>query len=106
MAPGYRSRLQDELARKTGIRSGSSRQVELEAHVLDTAARTSASVLCISDIAETVADALKNQRHEILEHVGRVLKLIEAKSGDVLHQKSRVDKLYRRVMQLESECGN
>jgi hypothetical protein len=43
--------------------------------------RTSASVLSISDVAETIADALKNQRREILEHVNRMFQHAAIKSS-------------------------
>jgi hypothetical protein len=74
--PGYRSRLQDELARKTRARAGM-RQVELDEHVLGAAARTSASVLSISDVA---ADALKNERREIPKHIN-----LPARGNEVIY---------------------
>jgi 3-deoxy-D-arabino-heptulosonate 7-phosphate (DAHP) synthase class II len=48
---------------------------------LAAAARTSASVLSISDIAETMADALKNQQREILKHVNRMFQHAAMKSS-------------------------
>jgi hypothetical protein len=64
------------------------------------AARMPASTLTIADIAEAVADIVKTERREILQHVGRMLKLIEIKqpSEDV-----RARNLHRRVTQIESE---
>ena len=56
--PGYRSRLQQELAQKTRASAGL-RQVELDEHLLAAASRTSASALSISDLAQAIADEFK-----------------------------------------------
>jgi hypothetical protein len=99
--PGYRSRLQGELARKTRASAGM-RQVELDEHALAAAARTSASFLSISDVAEAIADELKNQRREILKHVNRMFQHAAMKSSTA-HDDLRVRNLHKRLVQLESE---
>jgi hypothetical protein len=99
--PGYRSRLQDELARKTRASAGM-RQVELDEHALAAAARTSASFLSISDVAEAIADELKNQRREILKHVNRMFQHAAMKSSTA-HYDLRLRNLHKRLVQVESE---
>jgi hypothetical protein len=99
--PGYRSRLQGELARKTRASAGM-RQVELDEHALAAAARTSASFLSISDVAEAIADDLKNQRREILEHVNRMIQHAAMKSSTA-HYDLRVRNLHKRLVQVEAE---
>ena len=41
------------------------------------AARMPAAALTITDIAEAISGALADQRHEILEHVGRLFAMLE-----------------------------
>jgi hypothetical protein len=102
MAPlGYRSRFQDELARKTRASSGL-RQVEIDEHVLAAAARTSASALSISDVAGAIADELKTQRREIIKHVDRMIKHAAMKSSTG-HDDLRARNFHKRLIQVEAE---
>ena len=49
-----------------------------------------------------IGDVIKNQRREILKHVQRMLTLAEVKQRDP-HEKNRLDRIARRVTQIESE---
>jgi hypothetical protein len=49
-----------------------------------------------------VGDVIKNQRREILKHVQRLLTLVEVRLRDP-HEKDRLDRIARRVTQIESE---
>src|SRR5215475_14415321 len=56
------------------------------------AARMSAADLSLNDLAEVVADAIKSSERRILEHVGRMFKLIDVKFGD-RHEKTRISNI-------------
>ena len=99
--PGYRSRFQDELARKTRASSGL-RQVQIDEHMLAAAARTSASALSISDLAQTIADEFNIRQREILKHVNRMIQHAAMKSSTA-HDDLRLRNLHKRLFQLESE---
>ena len=100
-SPRYRSRFEDELARKTRASSGL-RQVEIDEHTLAAAARTSSSHLSITDLAEAIADALKNERRGILLHVNRMIQHAAMKSSTA-HDDLRVRNLHKRLFQVEAE---
>ena len=70
---------------------------------LDQAAkRISLADLSVDDLAAVIGDVIKNQRREILKHVQRLLTLAEVKQHDP-HEKIRLDRIARRVTQIESE---
>ena len=58
--------------------------------------------LSLNDLAEVVADAIKSSERRVLEHVGRMFKLIDVKFGDQ-HEKTRISNIHRRLIQVESE---
>ena len=105
MAPNDRHRLQRDLARKIETDAGrQTRHIESDERTIDrAAARMSAADLSLNDLAEVVADAIKSSQRRILEHVGRVVTLIDVKLGDARREKSRVDNIHRRLIQIESE---
>ncbi len=76
---------------------------QIESSVLNRIAGQNVSI-SINDIAAVIGDALKTQRREIIEHVGRMFKLAELKSS-AGHDPddTRMRNLHRRVTQLESE---
>jgi len=69
------------------------RQLEAAARVAKLEAATSSRL---------VADAIKSSERRILEHVGRMFRLIDVKSGDQ-HEKARISNIHRRLTQVESE---
>jgi len=104
VAPNDRHRLQRDLARKIETDAGRrTRHIELDERAIDRAAsRMSAADLSLNDLAEVVADAIKSSQRRILEHVGRMFRLIDVKSGDQ-HEKARISNIHRRLTQVESE---
>jgi hypothetical protein len=66
------------------------------------AQRTSVADLSLADLAAATGDAIKSQRREILEHVHRMLTLVEVRLRDP-HERTRLDRIARRVTQIESE---
>jgi hypothetical protein len=66
------------------------------------AKRMSLADLSVDDLAAVVGDVIKNQRREILKHVQRMLTLAEVKQRDP-HEKMRLDRIARRVTQIEAE---
>ena len=104
MAPDDRHRLQRDLARKIETDAGRrTRHIELDERAIDrAAARMSAADLSLNDLAEVVADAIKSSERRVLEHVGRMFKLIDVKFGDQ-HEKARISNIHRRLIQVESE---
>ena len=52
----------------------------------------------LADLAAATGDAIKSQRREILEHVHRMLTLVEVRLRDP-HEKTRLDRIARRVTQ-------
>ena len=95
------------LARKIGTDAGRRTcQIELNERAIDrAAARMSAADLSLNDLAEVVPDAIKSSERRILEHVRRMFKLIDVKSGDQ-HEKARISNIHRRLTQVESELRN
>ena len=80
------------------------RQVEVPVHAFDRAAQeTTCASLTVAELADAIAHAVRISERRVLEHVGRLLKLIEAKSGDVRQEKSRITNLHRRLVAIESE---
>jgi hypothetical protein len=76
------------------------RQIEIDEQALDrAAARTRIADFSVNDLAEVIADTLKAERREILEHVGRLLTLVEFKMRD---EKARAGRLHQRLTELES----
>ena len=71
-------------------------------HLNRAASRNSAADLTLNDIAECVADAVKSSEHRVLEHVGRVVKLINAKA-DARDETTRLNNFHRRLCAIESE---
>ena len=69
---------------------------------LSRAQRTSVADVSLADLAAATADAIKGQRREILEHVQRLLTLVEVRLRDP-HEKTRLDRIARRVTQIETE---
>ena len=90
--PDYRERVQRALARQ---RAEASYNKSLD----QTAARVPASTLTISDIAEAVADVMKDQRRDLVEHMHRLMKLIELQKPK---EDLRDQNLHRRLAILES----
>jgi hypothetical protein len=77
--------------------------VEIDRRVLDrVAARTSVADLTIDGIAEAIADVMKAQRREILDHVNRVLQLVKLSASN-RPERTRVDNIHRRLIHVESE---
>jgi hypothetical protein len=66
-----------------------------------TAGRTPASALTVGDIAEAVADIMKSERREILEHVGRLFKLLNTKESPAEAIRDR--NFHQRLCALESD---
>ena len=66
------------------------------------AQRTSVAELSLADLAAATGDVIKEQRREILGHVQRMLTLIEVRLRDP-HEKNRLDRIARRVTQIEAE---
>jgi hypothetical protein len=64
--------------------------------------RLTNSDLSLDDVAQTVAELLKAQRREILEHVERRFVLAETKAAGS-HDEVRFNNLHRRITKLESE---
>jgi hypothetical protein len=95
MARDYRAEIHRTLMRQRAAVNTPAKAFERA-----TAARLPASILSVSDISDVIGDALAEQQREILQHVGRMLKLIEIKrsSEDV-----RAGNLHRRITILESE---
>ena len=69
---------------------------------LSRAQRTSVSGLSLADLAAATGDVIKEQRREILEHVQRLLTLVEVRLSDP-REKMRLDRIARRVTQIEAE---
>ena len=69
---------------------------------LSRAQRTSVAELSLADLAAATGDAIRSQRREILEHVQRMLTLVELRLRDT-HEKTRLDRIARRVTQIEAE---
>jgi len=68
------------------------------------AQRTSVADLSLADLAAATGDAIKSQRREILEHVHRMLTLVEVRLRDP-HERTRLDRIARRFTQIESGRG-
>ena len=66
------------------------------------AKRISVADLSVDDLAAVIGDVIKNQRREILKHVQRLLTLVEVRLRDP-HEKTRLDRIARRVTKIESE---
>jgi hypothetical protein len=75
---------------------------EIENNRMAPVKRISLADLSVDDLAAVVGDVIKNQRREILKHVHRLLTLAEVKQRDP-HEKMRLDRIARRVKQVESE---
>jgi hypothetical protein len=59
--------------------------------------------LTVHDLSEVLADAVKSSEHRLVGHITRALSLAEINSrGKIAHEKARIDKLARRIFQLES----
>jgi hypothetical protein len=104
VAPDDRHRLWRDLARQIETDAGRrTRHIELDERTIDrAAARMSAADLSLNDLAEVIADAIKSSQRRILEHVQRMFRLIDVKSGDQ-HEKARISNIHRRLIQVESE---
>ncbi|OLB72058.1 MAG: hypothetical protein AUI16_21485 [Alphaproteobacteria bacterium 13_2_20CM_2_64_7] len=102
VAPDYRRQVERALARQIEAdASRQTRQIEIDRKALDRAAQaTSAGDLTVADLAETIADALKNERREILKHVNRMFQHAAMKTA---HYDLRIRNLHKRLFQLESE---
>ena len=88
---------------KQNIESDRAREIENDRMALDRAAkRISLADLSVDDLAAVVGDVIKNQGREILKHVQRLLTLAEVKQRDP-HEKMRLDRIARRVTQIEPE---
>jgi DNA-binding transcriptional MerR regulator len=61
--------------------------------------RVSARGLSIHEISEVVGSQLKKQRHDIVEHMERRIKLVEMNRP----HDPRVDALHRRITKLEAD---
>ena len=70
--------------------------------VLSRAQRTSVADISLADLAAATGDAIRSQRREILEHVQRMLTLVELRLRDP-HEKMRVDRIARRLTVVEAE---
>ena len=103
MASDFHRRVERALARHPAA-EGRTRQVEVPARVFDGAARemTCAS-LTIDELAEAIASAIKISERRVVEHVGRLVRLIDVKLGDATHEKTRITNLHRRVTAIESD---
>ena len=66
------------------------------------AKRMSLADLSVDDLAAVVDDLIENQRCEISKHVQRMLTLAEVKQR-YPREKTRIDRIARRVMQIEAE---
>jgi hypothetical protein len=73
---------------------------EIENNCMAPAKRISLADLSVDDLAAVVGDVIKNQRREILKHVQRLLILAAVRQRD---EKMRLDRIARRVTQIESE---
>ena len=73
----------------------------LDSNLLDRVGRRTTG-LSINDIADVVGDALKNQRKDILSHVGRMFHLQEVQAAPAQGEE-RLKSLHRRLVQVESE---
>ena len=74
----------------------------VDREALSRAQRTSVAELSLADLAAATGDAIRSQRREILEHVQRMLTLVELRLRDP-HEKTRLDRIARRVTQIEHE---
>jgi hypothetical protein len=87
----------------TSLRRELAQRIDADAGALGrAAARISASSLSLDDISIVVADAIKSSEHRVLEHVGRVVTLMNVKQGDAMHEKARVDRIHARLTMVES----
>jgi hypothetical protein len=76
-------------------------KVDTESDAVDRLSqRTSAAALSVHDLAEAIGTALKNERHRLLAHLERRLKLVSIREST---EKSRVIKIANRVTAIESE---
>jgi hypothetical protein len=82
------------------LESGSGRKTKIEG--LERAGAMSASVLTINDLAEAIGDAVKASEGSVLEHVGRMIRMVEMKLEDPA-DKRRITNMHRRLIQVESE---
>jgi hypothetical protein len=88
---------------KQSIEADCAQEIENNRMALDRAAkRISLADLSVDDLAVVIGDVIKNQRREILKHVQRMLTLAEVKQRDP-HEKTRLDRIARRISQIESE---
>jgi hypothetical protein len=63
--------------------------------------------LSVDDVSAVVADLLKQQRKDILDHVRRLLVIVEAKSHGAATQNDNYHRnLHRRLVQVESAIRN
>jgi hypothetical protein len=99
MAPDHRRHVQRALARQIEA-DASSRQIEIDRKVLDRAAQGTSADLSINDLAEVIASAITFERRKMLGHMARQVSLVETKLRGA-SEKSRVDKLARRITLLE-----
>jgi hypothetical protein len=58
--------------------------------------------LSIDDVAAAVGDALKSQKRQIIQHVGRMIEVERIKSSTAQGD-ARVKNLHQRLVQVESE---
>jgi hypothetical protein len=68
----------------------------------DAGRRTRIADFSENDLAEVIADAIKVSERRMIEHTGRLLRLVNTKVN-MQSEKRRVDILFHRVMQIESE---
>jgi hypothetical protein len=78
----YRQRLHSGLVRKAGSQSISN--------------------LSIDDLAEVIADAVKSSERRVVEHLGRVVRLINMKA-DARDETARLKNFHHRLCAIESE---
>jgi len=95
MARNYHEEIRKALARQRAAVNSPAQKAERAA-----AARMPASILSVTDIADTIGDVLATRDREILGHVGRMFKLIELRQQPD-DQRSR--NLHARITALESE---
>jgi hypothetical protein len=78
-----------------------SRRSDFENSLLDRVGRSTTG-LTVDDIAAVIGDALKDQRKNILAHVGRLFRLQELNAASS-QSDERFKNLHRRLAQVESE---
>ena len=82
------------------LRRGLAQRIDADAD--DVLGRAAASIGAGSLSVGDIADAIKSSEDRVLEHVGRVVTLLNVRRGDATHELIRVDRLHARLVIVES----